>query len=132
VERKNAVFQDRMVKELRLRNISGRHQTNVLLEKFFLKELNRRFAIKPLQEADFHRQVPVQVSPGRNAVHSRAGGGGKGLVRALENPVAAPGDHQPDDGSGGQAVADQEAGWRSAAGECQRAKSGLPGTGQAS
>jgi len=32
VERKNAVFQDRLVKELRLRNISDMDQANVFLE----------------------------------------------------------------------------------------------------
>ena len=55
VERKNAVFQDRLVKELRLRGISDMNQANGLLEKFFLEDLNRRFAVSPRHAADVHR-----------------------------------------------------------------------------
>lgn len=59
VERKHQVFQDRLVKELRLRAISDMDQANVLLEKNLLPEFNRRFAIKPQREADLHRQPPA-------------------------------------------------------------------------
>lgn len=58
VERKHQVFQDRLVKELRLRGISDLEQANALLEKILLPEFNRRFAVKPQREADLHRQVP--------------------------------------------------------------------------
>ena len=57
VERKHRVFQDRLVKELRLRGISDREQANVLLEKTLLPELNRRFAVKAEREADVHREA---------------------------------------------------------------------------
>ena len=58
VERRNAVFQDRLVKEMRLRGISDMAQANVLLEGIFLADLNRRYAVKPADEQDLHRMVP--------------------------------------------------------------------------
>jgi hypothetical protein len=61
VERKHRVFQDRLVKELRLRGISEMQQANVLLEKVLLPELNRRYAIKPRRLADMHRTAPAEL-----------------------------------------------------------------------
>jgi transposase len=61
VERRNAVFQDRLVKEMRLRNISDMHQANVLLESLFLDDLNRRYAVKAAKEQDLHRPLEKQV-----------------------------------------------------------------------
>jgi transposase len=55
VERRNAVFQDRLVKEMRLRNISDMRQANALLESKFLEDLNRRYAVKPRDGKDLHR-----------------------------------------------------------------------------
>jgi hypothetical protein len=57
VERKNALFQDRLVKEMRLRNISSIEQGNALLEKMFLEDLNRRYAVDPKKQQDLHRAV---------------------------------------------------------------------------
>jgi hypothetical protein len=56
VERRNAVFQDRLVKEMRLRNISDMRQGNALLEAMFLDDLNRRYAVKARRESDLHRR----------------------------------------------------------------------------
>ena len=61
VERRNAVFQDRLVKEMRLRGISDMEQGNTLLEKLFLPDLNRRYAIEPRHSADLHRQIDPGV-----------------------------------------------------------------------
>jgi hypothetical protein len=55
VERRNAVFQDRLVKEMRLRNIRDMAQGNALLESLFLDDLNRRFAVKAAKDQDLHR-----------------------------------------------------------------------------
>jgi hypothetical protein len=55
VERRNAVFQDRLVKEMRLRNISSMTQGNLLLEGMFLEDLNRRYAVEAREEQDLHR-----------------------------------------------------------------------------
>ena len=55
VERRHAVFQDRLVKELRLRHISDVAQANALLDGSFLADLNRRYAIKATDAQDLHR-----------------------------------------------------------------------------
>lgn len=57
VERRNAVFQDRLVKEMRLRNISDMRQGNALLEEKFLDDLNGRYAVKARRGTDLHRRV---------------------------------------------------------------------------
>jgi transposase len=61
VERRNALFQDRLVKEMRLRKISSIDQGNELLESLFLEELNRRYAIDPKKQQDLHREVDQQM-----------------------------------------------------------------------
>jgi hypothetical protein len=61
VERKHQVFQDRLVKELRLRGISGMDQANVLLEQKLLPDFNRRYAVKAVREADLHREAPAAI-----------------------------------------------------------------------
>jgi transposase len=61
VERRNAVFQDRLVKEMRLRNIRSMEQANAFLEAKFLEELNRRYAVKPRKGQDLHRPVSAGV-----------------------------------------------------------------------
>ena len=62
VERRNQVFQDRLVKELRLRNISDLDQANALLERQFLADLNRRYAVTPKRETDLHRVLPPDLA----------------------------------------------------------------------
>jgi Helix-turn-helix domain len=61
VERRNAVFQDRLVKEMRLRNISDMAQANALLESFFLDDLNRRYAVRAAQQQDLHRALEAEI-----------------------------------------------------------------------
>jgi hypothetical protein len=61
VECRNRLFQDRLVKEMRLRNISDLEQGNALLEKLFLADLNRRYAIAPRHSADLHRAVDPEI-----------------------------------------------------------------------
>jgi transposase len=61
VERRNGVFQDRLVKALRLCNISDLETANCYLEETFLPELNRQFNVPPKQPADVHRPVPPGV-----------------------------------------------------------------------
>jgi hypothetical protein len=62
VERKHQVFQDRLVKELRLRGIRDIAQANVLLEEVMLPEFNRRYAVKPGRAADLHRPAPADLA----------------------------------------------------------------------
>jgi hypothetical protein len=53
VERKNGVFQDRLVKELRLLGIKTIEETNQMLDSFTDK-LNEKFAIEPTSLGDYH------------------------------------------------------------------------------
>ena len=56
VERKHGVYQDRLVKELRLagiRNIEGANQ----FLRGFTESLNTKFEVEPRSSADFHRPV---------------------------------------------------------------------------
>lgn len=61
VERRHAVFQDRLVKEMRLRNLCSIEQGNALLESKFLKELNDRYALAARRQQDLHRAVAQEV-----------------------------------------------------------------------
>jgi hypothetical protein len=61
VERRNAVFQDRLVKEMRLRKINDMAAGNIFLEGKFLQDLNRRFAVKARREQDLHRALPAGI-----------------------------------------------------------------------
>lgn len=62
VERRHAVFQDRLVKALRLLGISDLAAANRYLEETFLPELNERFTVAAKQPADLHRRVPRSVN----------------------------------------------------------------------
>lgn len=57
VERRHAVFQDRLVKDLRIRNVSCLQKANELLETRFLPMLARRFTVPASREANVHRRV---------------------------------------------------------------------------
>jgi hypothetical protein len=66
VERRNGLLQDRLVKELRLAGISDLKGANCFLDDKFLPELNRRFWVKPSQQADAHRAVPRNLAEALN------------------------------------------------------------------
>jgi hypothetical protein len=57
IERGHRVYQDRLVKELRLQDINTIEGVNRLLEKGFLEDLNRRFTVDPVSAADYHRSA---------------------------------------------------------------------------
>ncbi len=58
VERSNGVYQDRLVKELRLAQISTIDEANKLLSSGgFDDDLNRRFSVTPGENTDFHRSA---------------------------------------------------------------------------
>ena len=57
VERKHAVYQDRLVKELKLRNIQTIKGANQVLSRGFVNGLNEKFARPARDEADAH--VPL-------------------------------------------------------------------------
>jgi len=57
VERKNGVYQDRLVKEFRLQGIRDIEGANKFLPKFS-DILNVKFAVEPRSTVDYHRPVP--------------------------------------------------------------------------
>lgn len=58
VERSHGVYQDRLVKEIRLRRLQTIEQANELLASSFDRGLNRRFAKAPADPLDFHHAAP--------------------------------------------------------------------------
>jgi len=58
VERRHAVFQDRLVKALRRRKINSIAGANAYLDKVFLERLNERFTVPAANPADVHRRPP--------------------------------------------------------------------------
>jgi transposase len=58
VERRNGLFQDRLVKALRLEGIDTLQEANAYLEKVFLPMLNRRFTQRARESGDLHRRMP--------------------------------------------------------------------------
>jgi transposase len=61
VERRNSVFQDRLVKELRLQGICDLEAANAYLHQHFLPELNTRFTVAARAPEDWHRPLPKAV-----------------------------------------------------------------------
>lgn len=57
VERGHGIYQDRLVKELRLEGIGTIGGANRLLEESFLGDLNGRFTVEAAAEADYHRSA---------------------------------------------------------------------------
>jgi hypothetical protein len=62
VERVNRTLQDRLVKELRLENVSDIGAGNVFLPKF-VERFNEKFSVRATKSEDLHRQLTV--SPDR-------------------------------------------------------------------
>ncbi|MDD3296422.1 MAG: hypothetical protein PHU64_03580, partial [Candidatus Omnitrophica bacterium] len=60
VERSFKTDQDRLVKEMRLAKISTVAEANNFLRSYWPKH-NKRFSVKPLEEADLHRPVPKDM-----------------------------------------------------------------------
>ena len=61
VERKHGLYQDRLVKELRLREISTIEETNLLLGSGFVDELNARYTRTPRNNEDLHCAVDRRI-----------------------------------------------------------------------
>ena len=61
VERKHGVYQDRLVKELRLAGIRDTPSANAFLAGY-VETLNGKFALEPGSPADFHQSVPDGLS----------------------------------------------------------------------
>lgn len=61
VERVLRTFQDRLIKEMRLKDIKTKDQANEFLEEY-LPKFNQRFSIEPINPADLHRPIPEDLN----------------------------------------------------------------------
>ena len=61
VERNHGTHQDRLVKKLRLKKIGSYEAANRYLAEQYLAEHNRRFAIEPAAEEDYHVKAPSRA-----------------------------------------------------------------------
>lgn len=71
IERLFRTFQDRLVKELRFKGISTAEEGNRFLRDTFIPAFNRRFALKPKEEQDFHRPLGTKGLAGLREVFVR-------------------------------------------------------------
>lgn len=62
VERRNGVFQDRLVKALRLAGIKTIAEANQFLDRTFLSDMNRRFTVAPAAAIDLHRPIAKDIN----------------------------------------------------------------------
>lgn len=57
IERNHAIHQDRLVKELRLHNISTIESANQYLKDTYLPNFNKQFTVSPANEQNVHRPI---------------------------------------------------------------------------
>ena len=60
VERANQTLQDRLIKEMRLLGINNYEEANQYLPEF-IADYNRRFAVVPVSDIDFHRPLDESI-----------------------------------------------------------------------
>lgn len=70
VERLFETLQDRLVKELRLKNISTREAANEYLEKEFVPWFNKKFSVVAQQTGNVHRQLTSDEKSELDAIFS--------------------------------------------------------------
>lgn len=70
VERMFETLQDRLVKELRLENISDPETANVFLEEKFIPAFNAKFAVVPTQSANLHRPLTERDQKNMDSIFS--------------------------------------------------------------
>lgn len=61
IERSNGLYQDRLVKELRLMTITDIERANRYIAGGYQDKLNEKFAVAPAEKADFHRSAKGYV-----------------------------------------------------------------------
>ncbi len=72
VERNHGVYQDRLVKELRLEGISTIDEENQYLKENYLPSINKKFSVAPKEAADAHAPlVDKSILPDIFCIESR-------------------------------------------------------------
>lgn len=60
IERLFKTFQDRLIKEMRLANVSSKEKANLFLKDYLLI-YNKRFIVTPSKETNLHREIPKEI-----------------------------------------------------------------------
>ncbi|MFH0740170.1 MAG: ISNCY family transposase [bacterium] len=71
VERLFETFQDRLVKELRLANISTIAVANIFLKETFLPQYSLKYSVEPRSKANLHQPLSMQEQENLQSVFSR-------------------------------------------------------------
>jgi hypothetical protein len=71
VERLFGTLQDRLIKELRLNNISTIDEANAFLEKTFIPNFNARFNVEPKAKANLHTPLSLKEQKQLASIFSR-------------------------------------------------------------
>lgn len=71
IERLFNTLQDRLIKEMRLRNISGMETANQFLKDEFLPWFNARYSVEPKRKANLHRTLTREEKKQLPAILSR-------------------------------------------------------------
>ena len=71
IEKLFKTLQDRLVKELRLKNISDPEAANKFLEKEFLPAFNAKFMVEPRTKANLHKKLTKQEINKLDSIFSR-------------------------------------------------------------
>lgn len=79
IERLFNTFQDRLVKELRLKGISTMPEANLFLEEEFLPSYAKKYAVEPVSKTNLHRPLRSDEKKKLNSVFS------KQTVRSIKN-----------------------------------------------
>jgi hypothetical protein len=70
VERPFSTFQNRLVKDMRLQDISTVEEANKFLENFWAEDYAKRFAVRPKSKADLHRKLTAKELANLDAIFS--------------------------------------------------------------
>ena len=71
VEKLFKTLQDRLIKELRLNNISAVKEANEFLEKDFLPKFNAKFMVEPRSKANLHKKLNEREKNKLDSIFSR-------------------------------------------------------------
>jgi transposase-like protein len=71
VEKLFKTLQDRLIKELRLHNISAIKEANEFLEKKFLPKFNAKFMVEPRSKTNLHKKLKEQEKKKLDSIFSR-------------------------------------------------------------
>lgn len=71
VERLFKTLQDRLIKEMRLLNISAIEEANLFLKQVFIPQFNKRFSVQPRNESNLHTVLTAKEHKELNNILSR-------------------------------------------------------------